>query len=160
MPPSSLKPNAKAARARRLLSGAPLPREDSDDELGYEDHPWQWVYEADELQAAEQDQNSNGSNEQGDEAASGPKGRRRSKPARLTSRPQDQTIFGARMGSFECKLGDCVLLKAEGEGNKAWMGIICEFGEDDNEAMSANVMCRLRASRTRILWLTRFRVLF
>jgi origin recognition complex subunit 1 len=142
MPRSSLQPNAKAARARRLLSGAPLPRDDSDDELGYEDHPWQWVYEADESRAAERDQNGDGSDEQADEGPSGPVARRRSKPVRLTSRSHDQTIVGARMGNFECRLGDCVLLKAEGEGNKAWMGIICEFVEDENDEMSANVMCR------------------
>jgi origin recognition complex subunit 1 len=46
------------------------------------------------------------------------------------------------MGSFDCKIGDCILLKAEGEGNRAWVGIICEFGEDENNEMSVNVMCR------------------
>lgn len=142
MPPSSLQYSSKAARARRLLSGAPIPREDSDDELGYEDHPWEWVYEADESLAADTNNNKDGSDEEADGPASGPAARRRSKTNRHASRAHSQTIVGARMGNFECRLGECVLLKAEGEGNKAWMGIICEFGEDENDEMSANVMCK------------------
>lgn len=44
------------------------------------------------------------------------------------------------MGSFECRIGDSVLLKAEGS-NEAWVGIICEFLEDDGEnEMAANFM--------------------
>ncbi|KAL9068597.1 MAG: hypothetical protein Q9157_006457 [Trypethelium eluteriae] len=78
--------------ARRYLSGA-IFREDSDDELGLEDHPWEWIYEE------------------------GPKSR--------------QIIVGARMGSFECKRGDIVMLKAE--GNAVWVGIICYFFEDEED---------------------------
>jgi len=48
-------------------------------------------------------------------------------------------ITGARMGSFECKVGDCVLLKAEGT-NEAWVGLICEFLEDEDGDMAANFM--------------------
>jgi origin recognition complex subunit 1 len=44
------------------------------------------------------------------------------------------------MGNFECRLGDAVLLKAEG-GNEAWVGIICDFFEDEEEdAKMANFM--------------------
>jgi origin recognition complex subunit 1 len=78
--------------ARRYLSGA-IFREDSDDELGLEDHPWEWIYE---------------------ESSDGQK-----------------NIIGARMGKFECRLGDTVLLKAE--GNAAWVGIICWFLEEEDE---------------------------
>lgn len=35
------------------------------------------------------------------------------------------------MGSFQCKIGDTVLLKAE--GNEAWVGIICNFREDEED---------------------------
>ena len=75
--------------ARRYLSGA-IFREDSDDELGLEDHPWEWIYE---------------------------------------DGPKDKIIVGARMGTFECRRGDTVMLKAE--GNAAWVGIICYFFEDE-----------------------------
>lgn len=66
-------------------------REDSDDELGQEDHPWEWIYN-------ENDQTS---------------------------------IIGARMGSFECRVGDAVLLKAA--GNEAWVAIICALSEGELE---------------------------
>ncbi|KAI9655355.1 MAG: Origin recognition complex, subunit 1 [Bathelium mastoideum] len=78
--------------ARRYLSGA-IFREDSDDELGLEDHPWEWIYD------------------------NGPSGAK--------------IIVGARMGAFECRRGDTVLLKAE--GNAAWVGIICYFLEDEED---------------------------
>ena len=87
--------NSRAERARRLLAGAGVAREDSDDELGLEDHPWEWIY------------------------SEGKDARRR-------------TIIGARMGNFQCKLGDCVLLKAEGS-NEAWVGLIVAFEEDEEE---------------------------
>ena len=44
---------------------------------------------------------------------------------------QPKRIVGARMGSFICKLGDAVLLRAD--GNQAWVGIICDFHEDDED---------------------------
>lgn len=144
--PSQLQSSAKAVRARRLLTRGPLLREDSDDELGLDDHPWRWVYEAHESRAAGRNTSRDGSNEDGEEDISVPTTRRRSKPHRSTPRSQDQKIIGAKMGSFECKLGDCVLLKAEGEGNRAWVGIICEFGEDEDDEMSAHVMCRYKWS--------------
>ena len=34
----------KAIRARRILTGAGISRDDSDDELGVEDLSWEWVY--------------------------------------------------------------------------------------------------------------------
>jgi origin recognition complex subunit 1 len=134
--------SAKAERARKLLKGSTLPREDSDDELGYEDHPWQWIYESQKPQDADQHANGDDSNERGDEDATTSAKKRRSKPARGASRFLDQKIIGARMGNFECTVGDCVLLKAEGEGNGAWVGIICEFDEDETGEMSVNVMCK------------------
>jgi len=35
---------ARALRARKFLSTGGVTREDSDDELGFEDHPWEWIY--------------------------------------------------------------------------------------------------------------------
>ena len=97
--------SAKAERARQYLSTGGITREDSDDELGLEDHPWQWIY----------------SKENG----------------------RKDEIEGARMGSFQCMVGDCVLLKAEGN-NEAWIGLICNFLEEEDEdgdvEMAANFM--------------------
>ena len=94
---------AKAERARQYLSGGGVIRDDSDDELGLEDHPWQWIY----------------SEQKG-------------------SKNEEAEIIGARMGAFECMIGDCVLLKAEGT-HEAWVGLICDFREDEGEK-SANFM--------------------
>ena len=92
-------PSSKAERARQLLRTGGVTREDSDDELGLEDYPWEWIYADDE---------------------------------------ENAEIIGARMGTFECKIGDCVLLKAEGAG-EAWIGLICDF-QDDEEEKAANFM--------------------
>ncbi len=95
---------ARAERARQLLRTGGVAREDSDDELGLEDHPWEWIYAAD-------DQDDEG----------------------------DKAIVGARMGNFECKIGDCVMLKAEGVG-EAWIGLICDFQDDEEGEKAANFM--------------------
>lgn len=88
-------------------------REDSDDELGYEDHPWEWIYEDAGAGKALADDNAT------------PR-KRKAAPANRTNR-----IVGARMGSFKCKLGDAVLLKAD--GNQAWVGIVCGFYDNDED---------------------------
>ncbi|KAJ4361179.1 Origin recognition complex, subunit 1 [Ascochyta clinopodiicola] len=105
--------HSRAEKARQFLTGGAVLREDSDDELGYEDHPWEWIYEDAEAHQAPID----------DDAT--PR-KRRMAPTTHTRR-----IVGARMGSFRCKLGDAVLLKAD--GNQAWVGIICDFHEDDED---------------------------
>ncbi|KAI1814623.1 P-loop containing nucleoside triphosphate hydrolase protein [Poronia punctata] len=49
-------------------------------------------------------------------------------------------IIGARSGSLECYVGDCVLLKAEG-ANYYWVAIIMDFVEADEEGdMAANFL--------------------
>lgn len=94
---------SRVDRARRLLSGASVTREDSDDELGLVDHPWEWIY----------------AKEDGHEV---------------------DKVVGARMGTFQCMLGECVLLKAEGS-KEAWVGLICDFIEDvDEHGKAANFM--------------------
>ncbi|ORY13527.1 P-loop containing nucleoside triphosphate hydrolase protein [Clohesyomyces aquaticus] len=105
-----LRKRSRIEKARRYLTGGAVPREDSDDELGYEDLPWEWIYE--DSDAAHDPQDGRGSSK-----------KRKATPATLGRR-----IVGARMGSFQCKLGDTVLLKAE--GSHAWVGIICNFFED------------------------------
>ena len=107
--PSALA-SGKASRVPRKRQ-RPVPgvaRDDSDDELGVEDHPWEWILE---------DAGAESSNVQGN--------------SRKRKRAQDR-IIGARMGDFECRLGDCVMLKADGS-NEAWVAIICEFVEDDGD---------------------------
>lgn len=97
-------------RTRRGPKG--VSREDSDDELGSDDLPWEWIYE-------DQPPERNGEDEDG----AGDRKRRKA---------SGNNITGARIGSFECHVGNCVLLKAEGP-NEAWVGIIREFIEDDDE---------------------------
>ena len=96
---------SKAERARKYLSVGGVAREDSDDELGLDDHPWEWIYSE--------------------------------KPEKRAS--DGRKVVGARMGDFQCMVGDCVLLKAEGM-NEAWIGLICTFEEDDDGEKAANFM--------------------
>lgn len=116
-------------RAQWMTKGA-LVRDDSDDELGVEDLPWEWVYDANEVKE-----------EEGNDGSPQKRGRRRSsRPA-----PQRRRIVGARMGRFECKVGEVILLKSP-EPGKDWVGVITEFveEEDDEEEdevlKSANIM--------------------
>lgn len=123
---SKSKPQGKSIieRARKWLSGWGVPRDDSDDELGLEDHPWEWLYAEDEPEEEEKDQR---------------RGKKRKRRAGTVQGPQ--TIIGARMGTFECRLGDCVFLKAKGASNEAWIGIICNFeDEEEDEQKCANFM--------------------
>jgi origin recognition complex subunit 1 len=90
------------SKARDRLRG--VLREDSDDELGDEDYPWEWVY----------------SNDPGER----------------------NRIIGARMGSFDVQIGDCILIKGEGLKGEAYVGMACEFysDKDDEDNMLCNVM--------------------
>ncbi|KAJ9653514.1 Origin recognition complex, subunit 1 [Neophaeococcomyces mojaviensis] len=99
-----------------------LLREDSDDELGYEDHPWEWVYD-DKFQ-------------QDVETPS-----RKRKASAMLDKDQGRRIIGAQMGSFAVRVGDAVLLKSPEQG-KDWAGLICAFSqtdEDDEEEMCAHI---------------------
>jgi origin recognition complex subunit 1 len=96
---------------RRQRKPKPLPgiiREDSDDELGTDDLPWEWIYESEDAESPS-DQLSTRKRKRGQD---GPK------------------IIGARTGDFRCKIGDTVLLKAEGS-NEAWVGMIWSFSETE-----------------------------
>src|ERR1700753_2213280 len=115
----SKKSGSKIKQARKWLSGAlpggALVREDSDDELGYDDLPWEWIYE----------------NNIDDDKAKSPSPKKQNHSGTLG-------IVGARMGDFQCKVGDTVLLKAA--DNEAWVGLICEFGEDEEGDKNAYFM--------------------
>jgi origin recognition complex subunit 1 len=87
-------------------------RDDSDDELGVEDLPWEWICQPTGKAAALLD-----------------------RPESSRKRKREVSMIrkvGARMGNFECYIGDCVLLKAEGS-NEAWVGIIRGFVEEDED---------------------------
>jgi origin recognition complex subunit 1 len=126
---SSDKPDRKK-RARHWLTKGSMAREDSDDELGYEDHPWEWIYVAEN----KGNRNENLSLDRANSKSTRDSGRLR----------VPKKIVGARMGNFECRLGQVVLLKSP-EAGKDWAGIICEFLEVEDEdqddmVKSANIM--------------------
>lgn len=106
----------RPGRTKRHLPG--VAREDSDDELGTDDYPWEWIYEK----------------EIADEEPAEETGRKRKR-----STVQHAQIIGARMGGFECRLGDIMLLKAE-MTSEAWVGIICDFQVDEDGEKAANFM--------------------
>jgi origin recognition complex subunit 1 len=105
-------------RPARSIPG--VTREDSDDELGDQDLPWEWVY------STSYDIGRDVSLEL-------------SNSLRKRKSNHSASIVGARMGDFECGVGDTVLLKAEGS-NEAWVAIICEFIDGDDGEMAANFM--------------------
>ncbi|KAF5585132.1 origin recognition complex subunit 1 [Fusarium pseudocircinatum] len=91
-----------------------VPQDLSDDELADVEPSWQWIY------------NSTTTTERGDGTQSDRKRRK------VTG----ERIVGARIGQFECRIGDTVMLKADGS-NEAWIALICEFVEDDGEGEKA-----------------------
>ncbi len=138
-PATSRKRVSRAERARRALNGSGIVREDSDDELGLDDLPWEWIYGDRHQLKDDTHETAAGVREVATTSLySIPTSRKRK--ARHESLPDPAgEIVGARMGSFECRVGDCVLLKAEGN-KEAWVGLICEFMEDEDEGKVANFM--------------------
>lgn len=119
----------KARRMKQWLSGNGVLREDSDDELGDDDIPWEWVY-ADASPGPQDDENIDPKAE----LAGGKTGSKK-----RTLGDAQRTIVGARIGKFHCRVGDTVLLKANMQ--QAWVGIIGHFFEDaDSGEKMANFM--------------------
>jgi origin recognition complex subunit 1 len=114
---------SKAEKARKLLAGANLSRDDSDDEDEYE-----WIFEEGGSESAD---------EGGDEVT--PRKRKRGGAANI----QERTIVGAKKGGFRCMIGDSVLLKAE-DGNPPWIGMILSFLEDEDGDKAADFLCKHR----------------
>ncbi|KAK2761556.1 Origin recognition complex, subunit 1 [Arachnomyces sp. PD_36] len=129
--PRATAQSKRSQQARQWLTTAHISRDDSDDELGVEDLPWEWIYETDDGNGTGEGQG----NAPGDEASE--------TPSRTRRNSRKGRIIGARMGSFECKIGQAVLLKSP-EAGKDWAGIICEFLEEEDEeeemVKSANIM--------------------
>jgi hypothetical protein len=116
MAPNSATPKASEPSRRGKRAAA---NEESEDELRQEEATWEWIY--DTTTAA-------------DAAIDEPQSDR--KRRKVTG----DKIVGARIGQFECKIGDTVLLKADGS-NDAWVALIGEFiDEDDDGEMAANFM--------------------
>ncbi|KAJ5832291.1 hypothetical protein N7474_000602 [Penicillium riverlandense] len=119
MEEADLKDSSRRNAQQWMTKGA-LVRDDSDDELGDEDLPWDWIYETEEAEVKDEPEATNGS------PTKSACRRRSSRPAR-----KQRTIVGARMGTFECRLGQVVLLKSP-EAGKDWAGIITEFVEEED----------------------------
>ncbi|EFW21183.1 Origin recognition complex, subunit 1 [Coccidioides posadasii str. Silveira] len=138
MPPKD--PQQKAQELAKLwLTKGGIHHEDSDDELGCEDLPWEWIYDCSfPVSGLEQHQ---------EDATRKKKG----KQSNSTPAQAPRKIIGARMGSFECRLGQTVLLKSP-EAGKDWAGIICEFLEEEAEenGRSIDQTCPLKAAN--IMW--------
>ncbi|KAJ5689878.1 Origin recognition complex subunit 1 [Penicillium macrosclerotiorum] len=120
------RPNVRQ-RAQKWTTKGALVREDSDDELGDEDLPWDWILAA-ETDPAEEEKVKNESPEKKSSR------RRSSRPAR--KRP---AIVGAKMGTFECRVGQVVLLKSP-EPGKDWVGIITEFLEEEDDEEEGGIV--------------------
>lgn len=103
---------ASAEKARRQLPQN--HHELSDDELAGDEPSWEWIY------------NSTLTAERSDEPQSDRKRRK----------VVGDRIVGARIGQFECRIGDVLMLKADGS-NEAWVALVCEFVEDDGEGEKA-----------------------
>ncbi|KAI5846402.1 P-loop containing nucleoside triphosphate hydrolase protein [Morchella snyderi] len=115
--PSKATKSSSINKARALLRGVGVAREDSDDELGDEDLPWEWVY------SAEPDT----FDQVGHSEINGKK----------------REIIGARTGDFDVRIGDCVFIKGDGLQGEAYVGMACEFEDSDQgteDDMSVNVM--------------------
>ncbi|RGP62839.1 origin recognition complex subunit 1 [Fusarium sporotrichioides] len=103
---------ASAEKAKRQLP--PNPHDLSDDELAGDEPTWEWIY------------NSTPTTERNDEPQSDRKRRK----------VVGDKIVGARIGQFECRIGDALMLKADGS-NEAWVALVCDFVEDDGEGEKA-----------------------
>ncbi|PLB43846.1 origin recognition complex subunit Orc1 [Aspergillus steynii IBT 23096] len=117
-------------RAQQWVTKGGLVRDDSDDELGDEDLPWDWIYD------------ENSENNAAEESTTGAAEDTPKSSRRRSSRPNAKNrrkIVGARMGSFECRLGQVVLLKSP-EPGKDWIGIITEFLEEDDDEVEGEVI--------------------
>ncbi|KAL6244115.1 Origin recognition complex, subunit 1 [Rhinocladiella similis] len=104
-------------RQKKYATKGGLHRDDSDDELGYEDHPWHWIYK------------DEGVTNLSDEDKTPSKKR---KADTLSTSAKKRQIVGAQMGSFSVKVGDPILLKSPEQG-KDWVGLICAFSETDED---------------------------
>ena len=105
------------SRSKKWSTKGALSRDDSDDELGYDDLPWQWIYDDERSEEPEEQRTPS---------------KKRKASAMSDSTRRKATIIGAHMGNFSVKIGDSVLLKSPEQG-KDWVGLICAFSESDED---------------------------
>ncbi|KAK6344504.1 Origin recognition complex, subunit 1 [Orbilia brochopaga] len=137
LPGRAASQKARLNQARQLLRGkratkGQIERDDSDDELGHEDIPWTWVYPDPKGPLSPVS-----ANKTSPENLNAKKRRRDGSPINQTESASAKPI-GARCGSFECRVGDTILLKADGK-NAAWVGLAVEFGGQADD-MQARIM--------------------
>lgn len=109
--------NTQSTRGRKRAFSTTVTRESSEDSAESEEVEWEWIYNTEQAQLGEDE------------------GDRKRRKVTASSK-----IIGARYGDFECRVGDTVMLKADGS-NGTWVAIICDFREDaENEGMAANFM--------------------
>lgn len=113
------KSQTNAEKARKALSGNTSDDVSSGDELGLHQNDWEWIYEV----AADGRQQDQG--EQPQQSA-----RRRRLSAKMQNSKPGK-IVGVKLGHFECRLGDPVVLRAG--RNETWVAIIQEFIDDAAE---------------------------
>lgn len=106
---------SKGTKKREILKEGAVVRYDSDDELGLVDHPWEWIY-AEMPVKPDEKKKKNG-----------------------RAKPRPERIVGAKSGTFNCRVGEAVFMKGLVSG-EAWVGIICNFEEDENAEKCVNVM--------------------
>jgi hypothetical protein len=134
---------SKKAELARKLSKAALENESdsSDEESEDETGHWERIYET----------------KKGKRAASNNEGPTSNKRrGRKASEQEEGNIIGARRrdDGLECRVGDCVLLKAA-DGSVPWVGMIMQFtGADVDGDDCANFLCE-RTCRTHGFWAQR-----
>lgn len=110
-----IRKTSKETRKREILKEGAVFRYDSDDELGLVDHPWEWIYADRPIKPDEK------------------------KKKKSRAKPRPDRIVGAKSGTFSCRVGEAVFMKGLVSG-EAWVGIICNFEEDENAEKCVNVM--------------------
>ncbi|XP_044714790.1 origin recognition complex subunit 1 [Hirsutella rhossiliensis] len=120
-------PTRRAAEPQhvRRKHAAPAPPSRTRTRRRWEATTWEWIYNVEE--PAHDDDGDDGGGE-GD---------------RKRRKVSGSKIVGARMGSLQCRVGDCVLLKADGS-NDAWVAIICEFIDGDADGAWLPTLCGSR----------------
>ena len=119
----------KAARAKKLLSGASLRKNDLDDD----DQEWDWIYGY--LSAGNEDEGSSDPEDEDEDNTATPRKRRR----RTATKMNSTTIIGAKKGSFVCKVGDTVMV--HNSDTTPWVAVICTFEQASDGEMLANFLC-------------------
>ncbi|RDW66188.1 hypothetical protein BP6252_09823 [Coleophoma cylindrospora] len=123
----------KARETRKYLSGAAPTGNDSEAELEADDHQWQWVYREG------YEQEGNAAEEESDDDATAKSAAKSRRSSRHVTKQRSQNIVAARRAGCEYRIGDCVRLRAEGI-NETWVGIICNFDDDDPDEKAAAFM--------------------